>query len=194
MKITLRSKADMWFIPGKVHLTFESKTGELDVETLTNSEVRMLAFAVSGGTVHVDDLEALNRKLASIVPVAVNKPAVLAVNPKKKVSDALEAKRAELLTAAEGALKQELSAIKKIIEGTTDISFLKALVEAETSGKKRKNVLTSAAAKLTLLSEQLSKTLGPEVVFTNPDNDNLVIEEELGEQISVNTLIPKDFV
>lgn len=196
MILTLNQKADMWYIAGKVHLTFESRVGEVDIESLTVSELKALAFAVTSKTVHVSDLDSLNNRLKKVMPIPVvgnTRPAV--TPPDEQLRKALQKQRDELTTRSDSLLLQDDAAVKKVISKTEDVLFLKFFAEY-LKNKKRKPLQKPTDARISELSKKISKDLGEEdiLVFRNSDNDNLVIEEELGEEVTVATTIPSDLV
>lgn len=183
MQVTLNEKEIMWFIPGKIHLTYEKPVADLDVDTLNPIELKTLALSIKSGAVQVSDIEKVRSKLSANAPTSkvVNAPYV--PNP-------IEARKA-LLAKIEEVLKSDVGSIKKVIESSTDFIQLRELLEKEKSGKARKSILTAASAKLDTLTKEVQQSVGSQSVeLTNPDGDDLEVEDSDTKQVTLT--IPEE--
>ncbi len=167
MQIQIKERAQMWFIPGKIHLTFEERSADVDLDTLTDAEVKQVYLGIKMGSIYVDDLNALNARLGALAqpaPQPVTAPKSQPVTQALQID--LEAKRKETLEKVDAILKGDLASIKKLLRNSSDMLFLRLMKEQELLGKARKGILSDIDKCMLALQKPIEAKVGKEDVAT----------------------------
>jgi len=187
-------KQPMFFLPGKLHLTFENPGPiEVDPSTFTEQEKAWITQA------HKMKVLLVNNPNKDVVskhePENAERPgARIPINPDPVIS----ATRAESIKKVKALLSGKVESVKKAIVASDDILLLRLMKDAEAEGKKRISIFDALNTRLGEVQTNLVHDLGGDQgelgqLVTDPSLRNLpTVEEVMEKTITIRPLNEND--
>ena len=151
-------KQPMFFLPGKLHLTFENPgPTELNPEELSDQERNWINQAYQQGVLFVENP---NKGMESKSPAAKKQEIPKEDRKPLEMEEHKFENREAAVAQAKSVLAGKVGAIKKLVASSEDILLLRLMKEAEESSKKRKSIVSALDERLLKLQESLMHSLG----------------------------------
>lgn len=191
-------KQPFFTLPGKLHLTFDNPGPvQIDPDSLSDQEKRWVNEGARAGILKVHNpnkkVEKTEKKEEAPEPVEVLREGLqFREGPENPERD-------KLVEGIKKLLSGKVGDIKKAIQGSNNILFLRLITELESKGKKRSSVIDAANEQLKELHAKVASIVGASdgdnVNYFMPDPSlrNLPeVEEEPERTITIKPITDSD--